>query len=127
MEAPDPDLSFLAPPGAVLDWRLVLLHDAAEASGLLEALPGRPSDLSTRLGLPEQAVAVVLAGPALFGVVEADGDGSFSLGPAAHGPDDAAVLSHHARSLRHCASGLSEALTGPDAAARPRSGAGSTP
>lgn len=120
MEEAEPDLSFLAPPGSVLDWRLVLLHDAAEAAGLLEALPGWPPDLAARLGLPGQAVAVVLAGLALFGVVEADGDGSFSRGPAAPGPDDAAVLSHHARSLRHCASGLSEALTGPDAAARPQ-------
>lgn len=113
----DRDFSFLAPPGEVMDWRLVLLHDAADAAGLLEALPGRPPELAARLGLDPQAVGVVLAALALYGVVEADGDGGFSPGPEAPGPDATAVLSHHARALRHCAAGLSGRLGGADAAA----------
>lgn len=115
----DRDLSFLAPPGAVMDWRLLLLQDAADAAGLLEALPGRPPELAARLGLDPQAVGVVLAALALYGVVEADGDGGFSPGPEAPGPEATAVLSHHARALRHRAAGLSGRLGGADAGERP--------
>lgn len=38
----DIDLSFLAPPGELTDWRMILLVDAADGSGVLEALPGTP-------------------------------------------------------------------------------------
>lgn len=124
MDDTDRDLSFLAPPGEVVDWRLVLLHDAADAAGLLDALPGRPAELAARLGLDPQAVGVVLAALALFdvveaGVVEADGQGTFSLGPAAPGPEASAVLGHHARALRQCAAGLFQRLGGAEAATRP--------
>ncbi len=33
------DLGFLAPPGDLADWRMVLVADLADKSGLLDALP----------------------------------------------------------------------------------------
>ena len=106
------DLSFLAPPAEVSDWRMVLLVSAADDAGLLQALPGRPDDLAGRLGLDGHAVMVVLEALAQFGVVEVDGDGTFSAGPAAPGPDAAATLYHHARSLRQWSRSLDDCLRG---------------
>lgn len=46
-----PDLTFLAEPDAVADWRLLVLLDVATETGVLDALPGRPDELAERLGL----------------------------------------------------------------------------
>ncbi len=46
------DLSFLAPPGEVADWRLVAAFDAAAEVGLFEELPATPREAATYLGLP---------------------------------------------------------------------------
>lgn len=111
------DLSFLAPAGLASDWRLVLLLDSATETGLLGALPGLPRDLAATLGLDEHAVTVVLAALAVYGVVEAAADGSFTPGKAAPGPEAQAVLAHHARALRQWAGGLTDRLRGAPTAA----------
>lgn len=108
----DKDLSFLAPPGQLADWRLVLLVDAADGTGLLGALPGTAGHLAARLDLDPAAVTVVLEALAVFGVVTADADGGYTAGPAAPGPDAGAVLNHHARSLRQWATGITDQLRG---------------
>ncbi|MDP9019215.1 MAG: class I SAM-dependent methyltransferase [Actinomycetota bacterium] len=93
-------LAFYTHPGGVADWRIVLLHEAAEEAGLLDALPGAPAALADRLGLNAHAVRVVLEALAVWGVVEARPDGAFAPGPEFPNSDEAAVLRHHARSVR---------------------------
>ncbi|MEO5679533.1 MAG: methyltransferase domain-containing protein, partial [Acidimicrobiales bacterium] len=107
-----PDLSFIAPPLEVSDWRMVLLVSAATDAGLLQSLPGRADDLAGRLGLHEHAVTVVLEALARYGVVEVDGDGTYRSGPTAPGADSAATLHHHARALRQWALTLDGRLRG---------------
>ena len=50
------DFSFLAPPGEVADWRLVVAFDAAAEVGLFEELPATPTKAAARLGLDERAL-----------------------------------------------------------------------
>lgn len=114
------DLTFLAEPGAVADWRMVVLVEVAGETGVLDALPGRPGELAERLGLDERGVRILLDALGAWGVVAADGEGTYSPGPAA--PDDAArpVLHHHARALRQWAGGLEDRVRGlPPAEPRP--------
>lgn len=44
-------LSFLAPPGAVTDWRMSLLYDLLAETGVISALPGTAAELAARLDL----------------------------------------------------------------------------
>lgn len=104
--------SFLAGPGQVEDWRLVVLHHAAEEAGLLAALPATPAELAGRLSLDEHAVSVVLEALAAWQVVTPSGDGGWALGPEAPTPDAALVLGHHARSLRRWSTSLEDRLHG---------------
>lgn len=105
------DLSFLAPPGDVADWRMTLLFDAVAASGVFERLPGRVDDLAAELGLDAHALQVALDALAVWNVVEADGRGGFR--PAATAPGaDAATLRHHARAVRAWATSIEDRLRG---------------
>jgi SAM-dependent methyltransferase len=111
------DRTFLAPAGDVLDWRLVVLVDAAAESGLLDALPGTPSDVASRTDLAQEAVRGVLEALAVFGVV-VDHDGSFAYRPME--PEELAAIRHHARAVRRWSSGLPGMLRGhQDADGRP--------
>lgn len=105
-----PDLSFLADPHEAADWRLVLLLDVATEAGLLDALPGQPAEVATRLGLDERSVRVVLEALAAWDVVAADGTGAFALGGAAPDAEAGQVLHHHARALRNWTASLDERL-----------------
>lgn len=107
-----PELSFLAEPGAVADWRLVLLLDVAADTGVLGALPGRADDVAGRLGLDPRATRIVLDALAGWGVVAAGADATYRWGPAA--PDEAAwpVVHHHARALRQWARALEDRVRG---------------
>jgi len=69
-----PELSFLAEPGAVADWRLVLLLDVAADTGVLGALPGRADEVAGRLRLDPRATRIVLDALAGWGVVAAGAD-----------------------------------------------------
>ena len=52
--------SFMAAPGEVADWRLVLLYDAACATGLADLLPATVDEAATSGGLEPVAVRAVL-------------------------------------------------------------------
>jgi SAM-dependent methyltransferase len=94
------ELSFLAEPGEVSDWRMVLAYDAAAEAGVLPALPAAPRELAARLALDERFVRALLDGLAAWRLVEARDDGRYAPGTAAPGPEAAAVLRHHAGAIR---------------------------
>lgn len=111
MPAPN-DLTSLAPPGAIADWRMILLCDAAIATGVFDKLPGTPDEVAGRAGLVPEALRVVLEALATLDVVEKGADGSFSLGPAAPEPAAMAGVRHHARAMRRWAAGVESQLRG---------------
>lgn len=106
------ELSFLVPPGRVADWRMAVLYDAAAGAGLLDGLPGAPAGLAQRLGLDGHAVRVVLDALSVWGVVDAGDDGVYAVGAGAPAADAAAVLRHHARSIRSWSGQLGDRLRG---------------
>ena len=113
------DLSFLAEPHAVADWRLMLVLDVASETGLLDALPGRLDDLAGRLDLDPVGARIVLDALGAWDVVVADAGGTYALGPAAPGGAERAVLHHHVRAMRQWCAGLEDRVRGvpmPDAA-----------
>jgi len=103
-ETPWQELAFLVPRDQVQDWRMLLLHDAAAANGVLDELPATAAAVAAARGLDAHAVRVVLDGLALCDIVTVDddggGDGVYALGPAAPDPEATAILRHHAGSLR---------------------------
>ncbi|HET7719225.1 MAG TPA: class I SAM-dependent methyltransferase, partial [Acidimicrobiales bacterium] len=115
MAAPN-DLTFLAPPGAVADWRMVLLCDAAIATGVFDKLPGTAEEVAGRAELRPEARRVVLEALATLEVVQKDAGGSFSLGPAAPEPAAMPGLRHHARAMRRWASAIEPQLRGQETA-----------
>lgn len=113
------ELSFLVEPGAAVDWRLVVLTDAAASCGLLDRLPATPNGLAADLDLDEHAVRVVLEALAQWRLVEQGERGAYVLGPAAPAtPDVIAVLRHHAAAIRNWAGQVEASLRRDD---QPRS------
>lgn len=106
------DLTFLAPPGAVADWRMVLLCDAAISTGVFDKLPGTAEDVAGRAGLAPEALRVVLDALVTLEVVQQGADGSYSVGPAAPEPAAMPSVRHHARALRRWATGIEAQLRG---------------
>jgi hypothetical protein len=106
------DLTFLAPPGAVADWRMVLLCDAAIATGVFDKLPGTAEEVAGRAGLAPEALRVVLDALVTLEVVQKGTDGSYSLGPAAPEPAAFPSVRHHARAMRRWASAIEPQLRG---------------
>lgn len=113
------DLTFLAPPGGVADWRMVVLCDAAIATGVFGALPGTAAEVAERAGLDPEALRVVLDALVPLEVVEAGPGATFAVGPAAPPPDAMASMRHHARALRRWATALEPRLRGGDATREP--------
>jgi SAM-dependent methyltransferase len=111
MTAPN-DLTFLAPPGAIADWRKVLLCDAAAATGVLDALPGTAGEVAARAGLDAEALRVVLDALVTLSVLKRGADGIFALASAAPEPAAMASVRHHARALRRWASAVEPLLRG---------------
>lgn len=107
-----PELSFLAQPGEVADWRMVLLYDVAAGAGLFEAMPGTPAEVASLRGLDQHAVRVVLEALAAWRIVERDASGRYAPGAAAPDADMAPLFRHHARSLRLWTTGIEEHLHG---------------
>lgn len=105
------ELSFLAEPGAVADWRLVVLFDVASETGVLDALPGGAGELAERLGLDPVGARILLDALAALDVV-IPGGGVYTLAPDAPGDAERAVLYHHARALRQWAAGLEDRVRG---------------
>lgn len=121
MPEQQPDHSFLAPPGQVADWRMVLLFDAVAGSGVLGALPGTAEEIAGRVGLDANGLRVVLDALGAWRIVERDsgGGGRYALG--ADAPDDglAASLRHHARALRSWSTSIDARLRGDPVDVRP--------
>ncbi|CAA9433550.1 MAG: hypothetical protein AVDCRST_MAG37-781 [uncultured Rubrobacteraceae bacterium] len=106
------DLSFLAPPGEVADWRMVATFDAAAEAGLFEQLPATPAQVASRLGLDERAVRILLGALSVWGVVEKHA-GRYSMHPDwSCDQGEAATLRHHARVLRTWSTQLGDRLRG---------------
>ena len=106
------DLTFLAPPGEAADWRVIVLCDAAAATGVFDKLPATAQELAERTGLEPRAVRVVLDALVAVGVLDTGGGGRFTLGPAAPEPAAMATVRHHARALRRWATALEPRLRG---------------
>lgn len=106
------DVSFLAPPGQVCDWRMVLLHDAAAEAGILDRLPGTPSEVAKALDLDEHAVRVLLEALTAWDIVRSFRGGEYARGDGAPGEITAATLRQHARSLRQWVTGIDDRLHG---------------
>jgi hypothetical protein len=108
-------LSFLAPPGAVSDWRMVVLYDDAAGAGLLEVIAGAaltPAVLAERLGLDQQAVRVVIEALAAWDVIQVEDDGAVVPGPSWPEAGASASLRHHARAVRFWSANLDDRLRG---------------
>jgi len=105
------DFSFLGAPGHLDDWRKVLLYDAAAASGILAALPVDATEVADLLDLDGHGARVVLDALVVWQVVEWR-DGRYELGPGAPTDAEAAVIRHHARSIRRWSSDIHDRLHG---------------
>ncbi len=114
------ELSFLAAPDRVGDWRMALLFDAAAEAGVLDDLPATADEVARRRGADGRAVRVVLQALAAWDVVVTAGDDRFSPGPRAPDADEGAVLRHHARSIRMWTERLPERLRASEQAAPSR-------
>jgi len=109
------DLSFLAPPEALCDWRMVLAYEAAAEAGILAALPAMPGELAARLDLDKRAVHALLEALAVWGVVEVDEQGRYARSAEPSRSQDP-VLRQHAAVIRRWAVHLGDRLgdrTGP--------------
>lgn len=106
-----PDLTFLAAPGEVADWRMILLCDVAASTGVLDALPATAEAVAARLALEPQAVRAVLDALTAWGIVSKGADEMYANGAGAPTGDAAATIGHHARALRRWA-GLDHRLRG---------------
>ncbi|MGI9119308.1 MAG: class I SAM-dependent methyltransferase [Acidimicrobiales bacterium] len=109
------ELSFLAPPDEVCDWRMVVVHDAAAQAGLLARLaasPATPAELAADLGLDGHTVRVVLEELAVWDVVASDGAGRFAPGTGWPSHEASAALRHHARAIRAWSAGIDDRLRG---------------
>ncbi|CAN5499108.1 methyltransferase [soil metagenome] len=112
--AGDPEAypTFLAPPGEVADWRMLLAFDAACDAGVLAALPATPADLAADLGLDAHAVGVLLEHLAVWDIVQLSPDGGFALSTGAPPAGTEPSLRHHASAIRQWAAGLHDRLRG---------------
>jgi ubiquinone/menaquinone biosynthesis C-methylase UbiE len=106
------NLTFLAPPGEIADWRMVVLCDVAAARGVLDNVPGTLDDVAGRTGLEPHALRVLLDALVTLGVLGTDSGGRYVAGPAAPEPEAIASIRHHARAMRRWASGLDPRLRG---------------
>lgn len=105
------DLSFLADPGAVWDWRMTLLYDAVREAGVLATLPVTAAGAASALGLDAGAIRMVLDALTVWGAVVRE-DGRYRLGPEAPNDDEAATLGLHARSMRRWCADIDDRLYG---------------
>ncbi len=113
-------MSFLAPPGEVLDWRMVLLYDASAEAGLVAALPASASEAAGRLALDGHAVQVVLDALAVFDIVQLGPDGRYAAGANCPTAEQGAVLRHHARAIHRWSADVGNRLKGsPEPAGQP--------
>lgn len=104
--------SFLAPPGGVADWRLVLVYDAARRTGLLDVLPATAAEAADRAALQPVAVRGVLDALLSAGVAAIDGEGVIALAGNAPHAGVALQLAQHARAIRRWSTSIEPRLRG---------------
>lgn len=102
---------FLADPGAVADWRFVVLADAAVQTGVLAALPGTAADVAARTGLDPHAVDVVLHALREWEIVDVEDD-RFLPGSLSPTGEQADVVHHHALAIRRWSTEITGRLEG---------------
>lgn len=105
------DLSFLAGPQQVADWRQTLLWDVAARLGILAGLPGTPAEVAGRTGLDAHAVRVLLEALGGLGMVSSAGS-AYTLTENGDDGAAAATVAHHARAVRRWATELEPRLRG---------------
>lgn len=105
-----PELSFLARPDEVADWRKVLTYEAAVEAGVLAALPASAAELAAGLELDQPALRALLEGLAVWGVVEVDEQGRYAGGTGMPSSEEDAVLRQHAVVIRRWATLLGDRL-----------------
>ena len=106
------DMSFLAPPGALVDWRRVLLTNLADSAGLLDRLPATAAELAEQLKLDAKSIRMSLEALTAWEVVEST-DGKFAAGPEFPTDDDRLVIRQHAQILSRWAQELPDRLADP--------------
>ena len=110
MEAPVlpvAELTFLASPGMVDDWRKVVLLDTAAEAGILAALPASAAQLAERMGVDERATRVLLDALAVWHVVEKR-DREYTMAGHTLGPQEALAVRHPARAIRRWSAQLKD-------------------
>ena len=110
--------SFMAAPGEVADWRLVLLYDAACATGLADLLPATVDEAATSGGLQPVAVRAVLDALVAGGLATRDARGAVALVDDARDPGLRAQLRQHASTIRRWSSSIEPRLRGEEAPMR---------
>ncbi|MFD4365846.1 class I SAM-dependent methyltransferase [Rhodococcus sp. NPDC058521] len=127
----EPDLSFLAAPDTLADWRMVLSYEAVAHAGVLDELPGTCEELADSCTLDARALRTLLTHLCSYEILALDGDGIFTHGPAAPQPPHDDVLLNHAATIRRWSTllgprlrdrkALPDGMTdGPPKPARPR-------
>lgn len=106
------DMSFLAAPGTVQDWRRMLLTNLADTAGLLDRLPASVSELAEALDFDPKSIRVILEALSSWGVVDADG-GTLGPGPEFPSEADRRLIRQHAQFLTRWATELPDRLTDP--------------
>ena len=106
------DMSFLAPPGAVMDWRRVLLTSLADSGGLLDRLPATTAELAEQLKLDPKSIRMNLEALTAWEVVEST-DGKFAAGPEFPDDRDRLLIRRHAQVLSRWAVELPDRLADP--------------
>lgn len=101
----DMDLSFLAPPDEVVDWRRIVLTATALHLGVLERLPGSASDVAADLRLDSHSVRALLDSLAIWDIV-AKTDSGYQTGAHFPDEDEIPILQQHAQFMHRWTSEL---------------------
>lgn len=109
MKEPVIDLSFLAVPDEVLDWRRLLLTAAAVDAGILAVLPADVDAIAGKLNLDTRSIRVLLDALKLWNVVSEDSE-IYRLGDQAPADSEGRAFSQHAAFLRRWGNDLPDRL-----------------
>lgn len=102
-------LTAMADPEYLVDWRLLLSLEAVHSAGVLERIPGEVDDLAAGLGLDADAVAACLQVLAAWGILHRDGR-SFSWSESRPTDEELMMLAQHGVWVRRWAASLGPRL-----------------
>ncbi|WP_158573761.1 hypothetical protein [Micromonospora craniellae] len=97
------DLTALAAPGVLADWRLAICVETAHTAGILDELPATAARVAAARHLDESAVRVILYVLAAWVHVSVDEHGVFRHGPGYLDPHRRAALAQHGTWIRRWA------------------------